>query len=197
MPPRTEPPRSRGGGDREERPDRARQRRNRVADPVGEHRAQSRRRCPARASCRATQHRDLTARKQPNTKGDKDDADHHGDVRQITLHGRGRRHGQEAESAEHGEESGRHRGGGRHRAGHGGASINILAPHHQGQIRGQHGEATWVQRRQQASAEGQAHQVLVHGARRPSDSAATRSDSSWVGMAAVGLFTNVDEPSAR
>ena len=76
------------------------------------------------------------------------------------------------------------------------AAIAAIA-HHQREVGGQHREAARVQRGHQSGGERQPDQVLLHSGPRLAASAVTRSCSSCCGMAEVGLFTNVDVPSAR
>ena len=75
------------------------------------------------------------------------------------------------------------------------AAARRVSPHHEREVGGQHRETARVQRGHQSGGERQPDQVLLHS--RYAASAETRSCSSCCGMADVGLFTNVDVPSAR
>ena len=116
------------------------------------------------ASCAANgiEDRKVAAREQPDTKGDKNNPDHHRDIWDVTLHRRGQRDGEQPEAAEHRQEAQGHRRGGRQRPAHRGQRAGALAAHDQGQVGRQQREATRVERGYQSAGESQSHQPLLH-----------------------------------
>ena len=127
-------------------------------------------------------------------------------VRQIPLHGGARRYGERAEQPEHRQKPQSHPAvAARARPTAANpvdvrCSLGVLAlpAYHQNEVGGKHGETAWIQRRYQSGGKRQADQALVHECVRLLDvSAATRPESSCCDIAEVGLFTNVDVPSAR
>jgi len=64
----------------------------------------------------------------------------------------------------------------------------------QSEVSGQHGETTRVEGRHHARDEGKTDEVLIQG---QDVSACTRSLNSCWDIAAIGLFTKVEVPSAR
>ncbi|GAB7143298.1 hypothetical protein LRC484719_18860 [Mycobacterium riyadhense] len=88
-------------GDRQERPDGAGQRRNRIADAISVHGTHPNRGSPSLAPLSRRQCGQLSTRQQPNPQSDEQHADHHRHIGQVALHGAGRRDGQHAEQAEY------------------------------------------------------------------------------------------------
>ena len=149
---------SRGGrGNRQKRTDRAGQRGHGVGHAVAEHRPESRGRC----SLEAPRHRQAQApsAEHPEACAEEGNPDDNRHRRDVALHRRRDRGGEQPERREHRYEPRRHRHGRHRRAADCGGSAAFGAGHDERQVGRQHREAARVQRRDQARRKSEADQV--------------------------------------